>query len=221
MLFLTRSVNIWGLSLPSSSKQWLPPSQVKQFDLFSRLSSAMQLKMTDFRRKLIDCMTSEENDENLLNIRSYIKSNKEIMAHYKCLEVQINGMMHESILILTPKRIEVIRKLEENGMGRMYLQRPLSQIVQITAKKRHRDLITFKYGQSDGDNLIITGELRKIALLLNLRLTSLSARRYGSILISRQLAGSHQNHFQVHSAANVKLCFYCKEIFCFKNKKHQ
>jgi len=207
--------------VPSSSKQLPQQPQVKQFDLFSKLSSAMKSKTSDVKTKLFDYMATpaptqqqqqraeeatekhvlasekngkryrntppvfglvEDDDDgdyrdvmdggsslsdakDLLNIQSYIKGNNEIVTHFKCQEVQINGMMHESFLILTPKRIEVIRELE-NGMGRMHVQRPLSQIVKITAKKRHRDLITFKYGQPDGDNLIITGELRKIALLL-------------------------------------------------------
>lgn len=64
--------------------------------------------------------------------------------------------MYESYLVLTSQRIEVIRELE-NGMGKIHVKRPLNNIVKITAKKRHRDLITFKYGIPDGDSLIITG----------------------------------------------------------------
>lgn len=112
----------------------------------------------DGRHSLSGEYPNDEERADLMNIQEYLKSNKEIIKHYKCQEVLMNGAMHESYLVLTPKRIEVIREFEK-GVGKIYIQRPLSQIVKITAKKRHRDLITFKYGVPDGDNLIITGKL--------------------------------------------------------------
>ncbi|CAG9797314.1 unnamed protein product [Chironomus riparius] len=101
--------------------------------------------------------SSDEVDSNRVNIQEYIKSMPELVQSFKCQEVQINGAMYDSYLILTKKRIEVIRDLE-NGMGKVSIKRPLSNIVKITAKKRYRDLITFKYGAHDenGENLIIT-----------------------------------------------------------------
>lgn len=102
--------------------------------------------------------TEEEVDnKELINIQDYLKSSADIVQTFKCQEVQINGAMYESYLVLTSKRIEVIRELD-NGMGKIHVKRPLTNIVKITAKKRHRDLITFKYGIPDGENLIITGE---------------------------------------------------------------
>lgn len=105
--------------------------------------------------------TEEEVDNNkdLVNIQEYIKSIPDLVQTFKCQEVQINGAMYDSYLILTTKRIEVLRELD-NGKGKVFTKRPLSQIVKITAKKRYRDLITFKYGSHDenGENLIITGE---------------------------------------------------------------
>lgn len=102
--------------------------------------------------------TEEEVDnKELINIQDYLKSSADIVRTFKCQEVQINGAMYESYLVLTSKRIEVIRELD-NGMGKIHVKRPLTNIVKITAKKRHRDLITFKYGIPDGENLIITGE---------------------------------------------------------------
>lgn len=43
----------------------------------------------------------------------------------------------------------------KKGLVRVMSRRPLSTIVKITAKKRHPELITFKYGIPDGDNLLI------------------------------------------------------------------
>lgn len=191
-------------SLPSTSKQ--PPKQ--QFDLFSKLSTAMKSRTSDVKTKFFDIIanptqsnsqnqqkqeeitekhvsmsekngkryrnlapvfgldedehdmganfTEEESDKDLVNIQEYLKSSTDIVKTFKCQEVQINGAMYESYLVLTSKRIEVIREID-GGMGKIHVKRPLTSIVKITAKKRHRDLITFKYGMPDGDNLIITG----------------------------------------------------------------
>ncbi|KAG5674994.1 hypothetical protein PVAND_004935 [Polypedilum vanderplanki] len=98
-----------------------------------------------------------ESNKDRINIQDYIRSIPDLVQSFKCQEVQINGAMFDSYLILTKKRIEVIRELD-SGMGKISIKRPLSNIVKITAKKRFRDLITFKYGAHDenGENLIIT-----------------------------------------------------------------
>lgn len=107
----------------------------------------------------VDFTDEEVDNKDLVNIQEYIRSLPDFVQSFKCQEVQINGAMYDSYLILTTKRIEVIRELD-NGKGKVFTKRPLSQIVKITAKKRYRDLITFKYGSHDenGENLIITGE---------------------------------------------------------------
>lgn len=104
-----------------------------------------------------DFTEEEADNKELIDIHDYLKKTPDIVQTFKCQEVQINGAMYESYLVLTSQRIEVIRELE-NGKGKIHVKRPLTQIVKITAKKRHRDLITFKYGMPDGDNLIITGK---------------------------------------------------------------
>lgn len=64
--------------------------------------------------------------------------------------------MYESHLVLTKTHLIVLHDSDKKGMAEIIVQRPLSNIVKITAKKRHRDLITFKYGVPDGNELIIT-----------------------------------------------------------------
>lgn len=188
---------------------------VKQFDLFSKFSSAMKTKTSDVKSKLFDYIANptstatsgaqqkpeelaerhvsmsekngkryrnlapvfglHEDDEldgnvsyideeidnkDLVNIQEYIRSIPDFVQSFKCQEVHIQGAMYDSYLILTSTHIEVLRELD-NGKGKVFTKRPLSNIVKITAKKRYRDLITFKYGSHDenGENLIITGEL--------------------------------------------------------------
>jgi hypothetical protein len=46
------------------------------------------------------------------------------------------------------------------------VRRLLSAIVKITSKKKHPELITFKYGVPEGDNLIISDMDRLVTLIL-------------------------------------------------------
>ncbi len=80
-----------------------------------------------------------------INIQNYLKS-AEVVKYFKCQEVHLNGMMYESYLIVTSKNIVVLRETGKKGQANVIVKRPLQSIVKITAKKRHRDLITFKYG---------------------------------------------------------------------------
>lgn len=75
----------------------------------------------------------------------------------KCQEVQMNGSMFDSHLILTATQLIVLRDLDKKkATAEFIVKRPLSNIIKITAKKRHRDLITFKYGVANGDEMLIT-----------------------------------------------------------------
>ncbi|ALC38582.1 CG4552 [Drosophila busckii] len=90
----------------------------------------------------------------IVNLTQYFKT-AEIIKAFKCQEVHINGYMYDSHLIITPTHLVVLRELGR-GQAQIMVRRPLASIVKITAKKRHRDLITFKYGFPDGDGLLIT-----------------------------------------------------------------
>lgn len=92
--------------------------------------------------------------KEIVNLNNYLKS-PDIMNAFKCQEVHINGYMYDSHLIITPTHLIVLRELGK-GQAQIIVRRPLASIVKITAKKRHRDLITFKYGFPDGDGLLIT-----------------------------------------------------------------
>lgn len=97
----------------------------------------------------------ENNVRETVNIQNYTK-NPDVITILKCQEVHMNGYMYDSHLILTKTHLIVLRDLDKKGTAEIIVQRPLSNIVKITAKKRHRDLITFKYGIPDGEELLIT-----------------------------------------------------------------
>lgn len=97
----------------------------------------------------------DENQREIVQVQNYVK-NPDVITSYKCQEVHMNGYMYESYLIITKTHLIVLRDLDKKGTAQVIVRRPLSSIVKITAKKRHRDLITFKYGIPDGDQLLIT-----------------------------------------------------------------
>ncbi|EDW77773.1 uncharacterized protein Dwil_GK24666, isoform A [Drosophila willistoni] len=98
--------------------------------------------------------TPTADSKEIVQLNQYFKT-ADIINAFKCQEVHINGYMYDSHLIITPSQLVVLRELGR-GQAQVMVRRPLASIVKITAKKRHRDLITFKYGFPDGDGLLIT-----------------------------------------------------------------
>lgn len=100
--------------------------------------------------------SQEEETCEMVQIQSWLK-NPIVVEHFPCEEVKLNGMMHKSHLIVTNSDLVVLREISgQKGVAEVIVKRPLSAIVKITAKKRHPELITFKYGVPDGENLIIS-----------------------------------------------------------------
>lgn len=98
----------------------------------------------------------EENSKDIVIFAQFIKSlGIHPDANFECQEVHMNGYMYESHLIITESHLIVLRDLEK-GQAQVIVKRPLASIAKITAKKRHKELITFKYGYTEGDKDIIT-----------------------------------------------------------------
>ncbi|CAH1103955.1 unnamed protein product [Psylliodes chrysocephalus] len=107
-----------------------------------------------------DNVTNERSDheekQELVQISTYLK-NPEIIEHFPCQEVKLNGFMYKSHLMVTNAELIVLREIPDiKGSAEIIVKRPLSAIVKITARKRHPELITFKYGVPDGENLKIS-----------------------------------------------------------------
>ncbi|KAL5282073.1 TBC1D23 family protein [Megaselia abdita] len=97
---------------------------------------------------------TEEHPKDIVNLKQYVKS-LGIHKDFKCQEVHMNGYMYDSNLIITESDLIVLRDLEK-GQAQIIVKRPLTSIAKITAKKRHKELITFKYGYTEGEKHIIT-----------------------------------------------------------------
>ncbi|XP_053672866.1 TBC1 domain family member 23 isoform X2 [Anopheles nili] len=94
--------------------------------------------------------------EEIVSIQSFLKG-PDVIRHFKCQEVHLNGYMYDSYLLVTATHMIVLRELEtRRDRARIIVRRELQTIVKITAKKRHRDLITFKYGFPEEEKLIVT-----------------------------------------------------------------
>jgi len=101
-----------------------------------------------------DAPQATGDTKEIVNLNQYFKT-ADIINAFKCQDVHMNGYMYDSHLIITPTQLVVLRELG-GGQAQIMVRRPLASIVKITAKKRHRNLITFKYGFPDGDGLLIT-----------------------------------------------------------------
>lgn len=103
----------------------------------------------------LDEDSKEEDRRESVPLASWLRS-PEVLEHFPCQVVKLNGFMYRSHLLVTSTHLIVLREADGHGMAAVEVRRPLSAIVKITAKKRHPDLITFKYGVSDGDSLVIS-----------------------------------------------------------------
>ncbi|XP_066259417.1 TBC1 domain family member 23 [Euwallacea similis] len=103
----------------------------------------------------LEAIDDYDNHE-VVNIQAYLKK-PEIIQHFPCKEVRTNGSMFKSHLMITDNELVVLREVfEPRGSAEVIVKRPLSAIVKITARKRHPELITFKYGVPDGEDLKIS-----------------------------------------------------------------
>lgn len=102
-----------------------------------------------------DVTDSSDLLEETVDLNAFLRENN-VVDSFLCQEVLLNGYMYDSCLIVTETHLIVLRDVpNKRGMYKVLSRRPLSTIVKITAKKRHPELITFKYGVPDGDNLLI------------------------------------------------------------------
>lgn len=81
----------------------------------------------------------------------------DVVASFKCQEVKVNGFMYDSYLLVTKSHVYVLREAhKKKDSAHIVIKRPLSAIAKITCKKKHPELITFKYGNQRGDSLVIS-----------------------------------------------------------------
>ncbi|XP_022116147.2 TBC1 domain family member 23 [Pieris rapae] len=93
--------------------------------------------------------------DEIVQTQSFLKG-QNVINSFQCQEVLYNGYMYDSYLVVTETHLVILREIpNKKGFAKVLSRRLLSTIVKITAKKRHPELITFKYGVPDGDSLLI------------------------------------------------------------------
>ncbi|XP_064651134.1 TBC1 domain family member 23-like [Lineus longissimus] len=102
------------------------------------------------------CSSDDERQREVVNLETWLNK-PEVKHAFQCQEVKDNGYMVPSHLLVTVNHLFVLREIPtQKGMALIQARRNLSAIVKITSKKRHPELITFKYGSSEDDGLRIT-----------------------------------------------------------------
>lgn len=70
-----------------------------------------------------------------------------------------------SQLLVTESHLIVLREIQgRKGAAHVIVKRPLSSIVRITSRKRHPDLITFKYGTTQYNDTVLISDMDRFLI---------------------------------------------------------
>ena len=97
----------------------------------------------------LSCAASEAVGTRV-HIKAWLKRS-EVLGSYQCSEVMVNGDHYVGYVAVTPTKIYMLRETDERDVAEISICRLLSTVVKITSKKKHPELITFKYGTSGNE----------------------------------------------------------------------
>ncbi|KAF6122060.1 TBC1 domain family member 23 [Phyllostomus discolor] len=98
---------------------------------------------------------SDDDRKEVVNIQTWINK-PDIKHHFPCKEVKENGHMFPSHLLVTATHMYCLREiLSRKGLAYIQSRQALNSVVKITSKKKHPELITFKYGNSSASGIEI------------------------------------------------------------------
>ncbi|XP_012266854.1 TBC1 domain family member 23 isoform X1 [Athalia rosae] len=143
---------------PSASANGNADSQnSKDADFANRIRNGPVFSI-DEDHDLDMAMTNHESEEpvEVVSIQQWLKDPK-LLHSFKCQEVKVSGYVYESQLLVMDTHLIVLREIPgRKGAAHVIVKRPLSSIVKITSRKRHPDLITFRYGTTQNETLLIS-----------------------------------------------------------------
>nr|XP_020640598.1 TBC1 domain family member 23 isoform X1 [Pogona vitticeps] len=91
---------------------------------------------------------SDDDRKEIVNIQTWINK-PDIKYHFPCNEVKENGNMFPSHLLVTATHMYCLREIpSRKGFAYIQSRQALRSVVKITSKKKHPELITFKYGNT-------------------------------------------------------------------------
>uniref|UniRef100_A0A8C5CG54 TBC1 domain family member 23 n=1 Tax=Gadus morhua TaxID=8049 RepID=A0A8C5CG54_GADMO len=93
--------------------------------------------------------TSDDDRKEIINLQTW--TNKpDVKHHIPCDEVKETGHMFPSHLLVTATHMFCLREIaSRKGFAYIQSRQALNSVVKITSKKKHPELITFKFGNNN------------------------------------------------------------------------
>ncbi|XP_078265711.1 TBC1 domain family member 23 isoform X2 [Rhinoraja longicauda] len=92
---------------------------------------------------------SDDDRKEMVNIQTWLNK-PDIKHHFPCNEVKETGHMFPSHLMVTASHMYCLREIpSRKGFAYIQSRQALTSMVKITSKKKHPELITFKFGNSN------------------------------------------------------------------------
>ncbi|XP_048855225.1 TBC1 domain family member 23 isoform X1 [Brienomyrus brachyistius] len=92
---------------------------------------------------------SDDDRKEIVNIQTWINK-PDVKYHVTCNEVKETGHMFPSHLLVTATHMYCLREIaSRKGFAYIQSRQALNSVVKITSKKKHPELITFKFGNSN------------------------------------------------------------------------
>ncbi|KAG7467202.1 hypothetical protein MATL_G00150800 [Megalops atlanticus] len=92
---------------------------------------------------------SDDDRKEIVNIQTWI-SKPDVKHHVPCNEVKETGHMFPSHLLITATHMYCLREIaSRKGFAYIQSRQALNSVVKITSKKKHPELITFKFGSNN------------------------------------------------------------------------
>ncbi|XP_029647617.1 TBC1 domain family member 23 isoform X2 [Octopus sinensis] len=100
--------------------------------------------------------SSDEDQKEVVNVDTWLHK-ADINYSCLCKEVQDNGYMYPSYILVTDTHMFVLREIpQQKGMAYIQARRALHSILKITSKKKCPDFISFRYGFSNDSGYHVT-----------------------------------------------------------------
>ncbi|XP_017279057.1 TBC1 domain family member 23 isoform X1 [Kryptolebias marmoratus] len=99
---------------------------------------------------------SDDDRKEIVNIQTWMNK-PDVKHHIPCNEVKETGHMFPSHLLITATHMYCLREIaSRKGFAYIQSRQALSSVVKITSKKKHPELITFKFGSNNSAGVEIS-----------------------------------------------------------------
>ncbi|CAN9500254.1 unnamed protein product [Ophioblennius macclurei] len=99
---------------------------------------------------------SDDDRKEIVNIQTWINK-PDVKHHIPCNEVKETGHMFPSHLLITATHMYCLREIaSRKGFAYIQSRQALNSVVKITSKKKHPELITFKFGTNNSAGVEIS-----------------------------------------------------------------